>query len=189
MEPPRILLDTIEDAELKNAVPPSSLLNFQIQKQLMSNWCWAAVTASINQFYLPASVLSQGDIVSTELDLPSCKRTPPLPYCNKQFDLSVALDHLKLLDQTIDNVIYPDKILEEIISQRPVPCQVNFEDIGGHVVVIYGYRLNDARDTRNPYLSVADPQYGDSRFIAYNDLINNYRGGIWVRTYLTQPAG
>src|SRR5689334_7891471 len=66
----------------------------QMQEQQESNWCWAAVTASIHNFLNSAAAVTQGDIATSVLRMESqipvgvdCAATPDL--CN----YTAALDH------------------------------------------------------------------------------------------------
>jgi hypothetical protein len=185
MSLPSILTD--ESADVSMPVNSSGqVMNFRIQRQQMSNWCWAAVCCSLRTFYYPDEKITQGDIVATELNLPYCKASP-LPPCNQKRELDEILGTYNLLAGLSENPVEADPVRNEIIRHRPVCCQIYYENVGGHFVVIYGFGYADPSNTDSFSLYVADPMDGGSRFLTLQQLKVNYRGGQWVRTYFTKP--
>jgi hypothetical protein len=183
MSLPGILQDKTRRMSIE-ADTPSLVLDFQIEEQIMSNWCWAAVVASLNTHYNHDTQLTQGEIVATELNMSICKAAP-LPLCNKPFDLSVALEHNGFLQEFLDYTIDSEKIVMEIVNDRPICCQIVYGNSDGHFIVIYGYSRSLGSDAL--FLNIADPKSGSSRYLSREDLLSDYDGGQWIRTYLTNP--
>jgi hypothetical protein len=166
-------------AQMQNARP------FVIQQQLMTNWCWAASACSIAQHYQPASSCTQKSLVAQVLNMPICNTATPLPVllpCNKQIDISVALQRVGHFREQA--LALEKSQIKQALSGGPICCQIVYPDTGGHYVVVH-----DCTETNNQfYVSVADPYDGKSRTMLYEHLRTNYRrvGGQWLRTYLTR---
>lgn len=165
--------------------PAVDVLNFTIQKQLMSNWCWAAVTESINNFY-KGTPISQASIVAKVIDKPICALGKPIPLCNEMADLSYALNSVGHLKTNLNNALSPIDTANCIANGNPLGCQLYLPSLGGgHVVVIYGTYQNNHGTMM---LCVADPKDSAQLVMPYKLFLNNYRGigGQWVRSYITR---
>jgi hypothetical protein len=159
------------------------VLIFNMQPQKMENWCWAAVAVSLKSFYDPTSELTQGDIVATTLDLPICKITPTPAICDQPYDLIAVLTDLGLLQKVIESPVEADTIIQEIDAGRPLCCQIDYGGQGGHFIVLHGYSW-DQPDGQF-FVDVADPRAENPYAIDREELMRNYNGGQWARTYLT----
>jgi len=160
---------------------------FSIEKQQMSNWCWAACTVSIHKFYEKNTAFSQRQLVSKVLQMPICTTPKPLPPCNKTFDFGKALNTVgHLFGNSIDNPLLPDELDKELQAGRPVGCQMDIPQIGGHAVIV----ISGTTDTSGTlFLRVADPSDASILSMSFSMLRNNFRGigGRWVRSYFTKP--
>jgi len=161
-------------------------LQFTIQRQLMPNWCWAAVATSVFKFYRPQSPISQRRFVSDFLHLPQCDAGIPAPTCNRQASLSEALFKLNIFNGRIDNHVPPSEIEREIGMGRPVCSLLLHPQFSGHFVVISGIFRSEA----NPGIisvRVEDPVNAMEHIVPYPDLINGFLGSNWVKTFFTKP--
>ena len=164
-------------------------LQIAVQTQLQTEWCWAAVTASISAFYSDAPAKKQCELATTLLYTDCCIEPlpPPPPPAwsgNAPYALDGALqlvNHLK--GDLISDVIPFAQIVTEIDAGNPVCCHINWTtgNLGGHFNVIVGYD-GTTRDVivRDPY-----SPYGQST-LPYETFKSNYHGGTWDQTYLTR---
>ena len=96
---------------------------FSIEKQQMSNWCWAACTVSIHRFYEKDPAFSQRQLVAKVLQMPICTTPKPLPPCNKTFDFGKALNTLgHLFGDSIDSPLLQVELNSELQAGRLVGC-------------------------------------------------------------------
>lgn len=161
-------------------------LTFTMQVQQQSQWCWAATSASIDDYYGPAGTKSQCAIATGVLG-GSCCTAPGSPACNQPYYLDVALSWVGHLAQpcigtAIDLVAGgpgPASLETEINGGRPVGCHISWSGGGGHFNVIYGY------DTGTQDVDVADPYYS-THTLPYAAFKTGYQGaGTWDASYLT----
>lgn len=161
------------------------LRNYQVQIQLLENWCWAAVTSSISRYYDSSSPWTQNNLAA-ELIHRSCQNGGELsgfpPICDSVFDVATALRKTKNYAPGARRKLTLTEIKKQIDGQWPVCCQIRWEALeGSHFVVIYGYE--------NDWLRIGDPsQEAGAIDIQYAELAFNYRGdGEWVRSIATTP--
>lgn len=180
-------------------VPPASngwtKLGVHIQQQCHTNWCWAAVVASIADFYNPGTNCTQCIIAITRLEDPDCCDAE----CEKDDDAKYNIP--STLQSTLhicgcDDGVHPlpdvaaplDKIESQLSNGRPVCVRVSWTEDeffgGGHFVVIDGFEAGTGR------LHVVDPLGREERDIHYDELSFNYppHAGMWVDTYYTKPS-
>jgi hypothetical protein len=161
------------------------ILNYQIQQQLLEDWCWAAVASSISFKYNPNSNWTQSRIAGTLLD-PVCSNivegnTDNAPsICQQPFSLEAALACTRNRAWKVDRQLTLDEIIGQINGGWPLCCQIHWDDVDkSHFVTIYGYSGNT--------IIIGDPEAGACSLL-YEDLITGYRTGSWVRTIGTQPV-
>ncbi len=161
-------------------------LNFNIQRQVLSNWCWAAVATSVFKYYRPRSIINQRKFVADFFDNAQCDVANPAPACNKTASLSEALHLLNIFNGRVDNYVHPDVIEDELGINRPVCCLLQHPRFEGHFVVISAL----FRHPDNPNqisVRVEDPFDASEQIVPYSELINGYRNSFWVKTYYTKP--
>jgi hypothetical protein len=162
-------------------------LNFRIQKQYLTNWCWAATASSISHYYSQfnnAFFWRQEDIGAQLLGMPFCRTTPDrlggLPQCNQQADLITALRITQNFNGWQNNPVTLNALYNEVNNFRPVCCQIFFAEHNlSHFVTVFGYNGNN--------IVLGDPQVGNYE-VDYNAFLANYRSGQWIRTYATTRA-
>jgi hypothetical protein len=173
------------------AGPPSGtasrqneLASFLMQPQEHSEWCWAAVAASVSDFYAQVSGTakeSQCAIASRCLTYQCCPPLPPGWNGNTFWALENALG-AHLAQGPIDGPLSFSDIVTEIDAKRPVCCRISFDGVDGHFNAIVGYD-----DTDDEEVIIRDPLYTNtnSRF-PYATFVKNYQGGSWDNSYRTK---
>jgi Papain-like cysteine protease AvrRpt2 len=170
-----------EPAERKPVPAPRwARLELGVQRQLQTQWCWAAVSTSIAH-YFGATDWTQCAVVSEELDEDSCCRNGSSKACNRPWKLDRALDRVDAFrrkEQGIPDDL--DEVRREIDAGRPVGIRIGWRGGGGHFVVIEGYR-NDEYG-----VAIEDPWHGASD-VPLAHLSGRYQGsGAWTHTYYTR---
>lgn len=184
------------------ATPPpgdtaSRVLDLRMQEQQASEWCWAAVTASVHDFFAqPASPTRQCAVVNSVLtsytrgDQDAC--TVPIPdACNKPWSLTPALDTLHVGRDLTDGEASFDELVTQIGADRPACVLLSWHYTkqhpsgGGHFVVLYGYGPTSGSAPR--FVAIGDPLYEDT-VMDLADFPSGYHGGaVWAQTCLTSP--
>jgi hypothetical protein len=161
----------------------SHILDFGMQHQLHSNWCWAAVATSVALFYDPNSQWTQCGVVNRTKGKRGCCGKGVSRDCN-------SIGHLQKTLQLVGHGRRPSyhrgKILfsrawQEIDAGRPIGVRTQWRGSKiGHVLAIIGYHRG------LELLTVADPHYGRSH-VHYRVFCRDYRGsGEWTRSYYTK---
>lgn len=175
----------------------SGHLAVSIEKQVPSEWCWAATVSAISTFY--ALVRNIGDAltpcqVATQIIGQQCCPAPtdPSDPRNYEFDMEVALNgvnpsHLgrgpiARQDPSNPPMSFAD-IMTEIDGQRPIVCRIAWDpnnlETNGHYNAIVGY------DAANQDVDVRDCLYDDTS-MPLSIFATSYRDqGIWHLAYLT----
>jgi hypothetical protein len=168
--------------QLGNNLSGSTLSDFPIQQQKMSNWCWAACTSSICDFYNDNPVPTQPQLEATLNNKPSCAYVQT-DFCNDTCDVLDALTNVGHLNQAYDNILSPSVVINELDAKRPICCQMDVPGIGGHAVIIVEAQQSNTK----LLLQIADPANGQIIPMLYEDFRDNYRGagGTWNRSYTT----
>ncbi len=174
------VLETFTETPPDGGGPPPVMLPFDMEKQSMSFWCWAASAKSISKFYDVHSGWTQCGVAATTLNNTGCCQAPA--PCNKQWYLHEAL-------QTTGNFIrysHPlsfDEVKRELSADRVVACRVGWSDGSGHFVVIHGCRSDDGVN----YFSIDDPNSGKSEATENGFRIAYLGNGKWTHSFITKP--
>ena len=157
-------------------------VTISVQRQLQSNWCWAACASSASGFFDQASVWGQCAVVNAELDTKQCCADGGSPKCNVPWYLDRALRRTGNFARKSDGPARWDTVRAEIDAGRPVGVRIGWFGGGGHFVMITGYRAaGGARE-----VDVQDPWTGTSH-ITMDVLAKRYKNrGKWTHTYLTR---
>ena len=177
---PRCLIGHLIDPKLvegEAAAQPRALaagsLNFTMQKQTRTNWCWAAVSASVGNYYGTGS-WTQCGVASSELNRNCCNQPEP---CNVYGYLDTALRTTRSYNGMNQGPLNMSAIQNQINMGRPVGLRCAWYGGGAHFLTIYG--------TNGNYVLVADSIYGYSTR-ALNTFPRSYNGGgNWTNTYFT----
>lgn len=160
--------------------PLEIVLPFEVQKQLESEWCWAAVSTSIAHYYKPASTVTQCQVVNQQIGRSDCCTNPSSSACNQPGYLDQALQYVGHFASEKGQGTYQDAV--GALNSNTPPCiRIGWSGGGGHFIGVHGCQPNE-------YLAVSDPIFGDS-IVAYSTFINGqYEGsGTWTNTYFTKP--
>jgi hypothetical protein len=172
--PAQVVRRTISAADAGGA--PPGALDFAIQDQEKDNWCWAAVAASVTDYYAArngTAVLSQEDVAAA---VGATGKDEP-------FLLSTVLRTIGHLDgkQISGGLLFPD-IVTEIKNCKPICCAICWpRDSIGHYVVIMGCH-DDEQEIIVLDPSGTGPQNGAFPLASFK---NFFSGGDWLNTCKT----
>lgn len=162
-------------------LPDWDRLNFQMQHQQQTNWCWAAVSTSVALYDDPSSSWTQCTVANGELSRTDCCGVGGSTSCNVYGYLNTALSRVGHLDHMDTTVAAFQSVDSEIDAGRPLGIRVAWSGGGAHFLAIIGY-LEDVQN----YVAVDDPIYGKSD-VSYDTLKTSYQGsGTWTHTYYTK---
>jgi hypothetical protein len=177
----------IPDAPLFEA-PVTKKLDFAMQAQAQTQWCWAAVSSSVAGFYRPSGTDPNPDFTQCRLagwafappgKPDECCKDGGSSTCNRPYKTRLALQHVKHLHEVLEHRLSFEKIQEEIVGDRPVGVSIGWTRGGGHAVTITGYTtIEDAQ-----YIQVQDPGGATKKLVR---LTSFPKGGTWRRTFTTQ---
>ena len=179
--PLRMTAVPVVEARLGGARLVNRSLDFTLQQQRQTQWCWAAVAASVASYYR-RSGWSQCRLVSLELSESTCCVDGVSAECNRPWYLDKALDRVRNLAAYTPRPLRLQQIRLEIDGTRPIGVRIGWRGGGGHFVVICGYsELN--------VLDIHDPWFGRSS-VDYLAFRRRYQGnGRWTHSYQTMPRG
>ena len=169
-------------------------VSLQVQRQQNSEWCWAAVSTSVDRFFRPDSTHTQCEIAGSVLNVKCCDGTQAVKSdaCNTPHALHSVLGRLHLL--AADPIVKPlafDQVRREVDAGRPVCILIKWLDNQGqvtnrgHFIALNGYRVTPAQ---KQFVSITDPMYGASE-IAFDQFTSRKGGyrdgrGVWFASFL-----
>jgi len=155
-------------------------LDFMMQHQQQTNWCWAAVSTSVALFYDPASTWTQCLVANGELGRTDCCGTGASGPCNVYGYLDTSLSRVGHLDHWAGGTATFAAVEGEVDGGRPLCLRTAWSGGGAHFLAIIGYRI------LQNMLAVDDPFYGKSD-VSYTTFLTAYQGsGSWTHTYYTE---
>lgn len=162
----------------------SKTLGFNIEHQVQTEWCWAAVSKSVSVFFNAGSPWTQCTIVNAELGRTDCCADGSSASCNCPWYLDKALQRVNNLKKLSDSATDTAAVRSEIDGGDPLGVRIGWNGGGGHFVALYGY---DDSDPTNLLLMIGDPWTGTS-IVPFDVFSTNYQGmGTWTDSYFTQP--
>ncbi|UGT61257.1 papain-like cysteine protease family protein [Nocardia asteroides] len=158
-------------------------LNFRMQHQEQTMWCWNAATVSTAAFYDAASTWTQGKLANAELGRNDCAVVAgAVSPCNQGRWPDTALTRIGRLKERVNTSLTDLQLAGELARNAPVVVNISWRGGGGHIVALRGRSVIGGQD----YVSVADPWEGDSD-VAYEEFRDFYLGdGIWNVSYKTK---
>jgi hypothetical protein len=165
---------------------PHQQLAFVMDPQRQSEWCWAAVSASVASYYGTAGPSGgpwqQCELANAELGQTTCCANGATAQCNRDDTLDTALTRVGHLASAAYSApaLFSDVQLE-IGANHLVGVRVQWHASGtGHFVIIRG--CDDSGGMQN--LDIEDPYYGSSTY-DYSAFVVGYQsgGGGWTHTY------
>ncbi len=190
-------------------------LNFTLDEQVASQWCWAAVTAGVRNFYsiagapkvlqcqVATEILARATTLCRTISkgsalIPAALREPPAVSHDNNLPEPLDLARYHVLaainPNPFSNALSFARVAAEIDAGRPVVVRIGWEPDAskGHYIVISGYGRKNSVD----YLYVQDPE-GFSAFAPYAWVLSNYylqntatgaaSLGYWSWTYMLAP--
>lgn len=155
-------------------------LNFEMQRQTQSNWCWAATAASVSRFYDPASTWTQCRIANGQTGRTDCCGSGASGACNIYGFLDDALTRTGNFSRVKGGTSSFQQVENEIVAGRPHGIRVAWSGGGAHFVCATGVQDND-------FVWVSDCGSGTTSLVNYDTLVNSYSGsGSWTHSYFTQ---
>ena len=163
----------------------SKRLGFSMQLQQQTEWCWAAVAASIAAYFNSSGPSGgpwrQCEVANTVRKQTTCCQNGSSANCNHDDYLDSALTAVKHLAGPVNpsTISYAD-ISQEVDNNRPVAVRIGWYGDGGHFVVLGGY--DDSGGAQ--IVDVEDPRYGPSTY-DYTQFCTAYQSGTgkWTDTY------
>jgi hypothetical protein len=157
-----------------------ALLNFTMQRQGKSNWCWVACASSIANYYGKSTGHSQCDLVNLDFGRSDCCGSDPatndLP-CNNGGDAGRILGKIHMLNRSAGRLTYA-AIETELLANRPIAMHLGWTGGGEHVVVMTGCQTGQL-------IRLSDPSNGQSRWEPYSQMTNNTVYN-WMHSALTR---
>jgi hypothetical protein len=153
-------------------------LRFTMQPQQQTQWCWAAVSVSVNLFYHPASGQTQCAVANVAMGQTTCCQNGSTAQCNQPWFLDQALQIVGNL-----NAWSAGKGAWRQVKNRdqqlPAVClRIGVERRRRPFRTVYGYWRTA--------ISIADPWYGNS-VVPYAPFPSGYQGGgSWTDSYTTR---
>ncbi|WP_424101139.1 papain-like cysteine protease family protein [Moorena producens] len=159
------------------------ILDFWLEKQVLSCWCWAAIAASIGRFY-KTCLLTQQQIAAELLNIsPSqLSQLDNIDNNNKQLTLDKSLKIAKSYSHWSLGRPSFERILLELTMGHPVCVRIEWFTGGAHYLAIKGANPKE----KSLYL---DDSLNGPSIMSYSDFPKCYNdiGGVWTETFWTAP--
>jgi hypothetical protein len=158
-------------------------LAFTMQAQEQANWCWAAVSVSVAQYYLSSTSWSrQCDLAAQELGKVCCPAGSN-PACDIPWYRDRALQRVGHFNTWASGSAAMAAIQSAIDGNHPLGVRIGWSSGDGHFVALSGYSTSSAGD----FVTVEDPFFLQST-LPLSAFQTQYQGsGRWTHTYWTQP--
>lgn len=164
-------------------------INFAVQHQEQTWWCWDAVTVSVAKFYKPSAAWTQCSLANAEFARNDCcVGAGQVSPCNWGRWPDSPLTTVGVFKERLNNALTSLQLGAELARSAPVVVNIAWRDrngniTGGHIVALRGRSLRDGVE----WVSVSDPWTGDSD-MTYDNFRNNYPdNGLWNVSYKTKP--
>lgn len=159
---------------------------FPIEQQEEPDWCWDAVSVSVEHYFDANSQLTQQEFAVQALGV-------PLAQADQPYYLQDALADIGKLKENLQGYLSFENIQLQLAAGLPVCVEIAWNEGGSHYVVISGYGVSPGG---NPQVHVSDPILPDSNVVvwdydaflfAYSPSYAPFAEGAWVETCLVQP--
>ncbi len=161
--------------------------------QEKSNWCWAAATDMVAEYYYRQTQepklkeVTQCELANGLFGSSDCCKSDPgssSGKCNQGCevtDVSAVYKTLEIGAQFRNRSLTLKELQLEIDADRPVQVGFQWTGGGGHVVIVIGYGWDEAGD----FLIVNDPLDRYQRgVVSVVSLKNAYGKGRWAWTWI-----
>lgn len=195
LEPPRreersvvrrksVLSDVLSEALVRwwHDIPIWQRIDFDMQHQQQTQWCWAATSVSVARYYRSWSTWTQCRMVNAEKGQTTCCVDGSSDACNQPHVLNAPLDRAEVLDHMVGGTVSYADVQAEINAGRPVAWRIGWSGGGGHFAVIEGHRVLGGQ-----WVAVDDPWWGESDVPLSTLTGGTYQStGTWTHTYFTK---
>lgn len=172
----------------------AACVGLTVESQEQTLWCWAAVAASVGNFYHPSRRWKQCQVANLERGRDDCCAHGESTNCNAEHRLDLALIRVGCFGGVPLLRVFTFEQVKALLSEGRPPCaRQQWTDSGvGHFVAIVCWAepvglSSDRVPTRQPWLKVSDPLYGDA-IVSYATFREGYLGrGVWTDSYKTMP--
>lgn len=157
-------------------------LDVQLERQLLDNWCWAAIGSALGRYYGMVND-SQAGIASRVLET-DCSAHAHSEAIRRKADIISRLDRaLRVVGcyshWTAGKPLF-DRVRFEVNCGRPFGARIGWHAGAAHYILIHGYREEGER------VLVADPLHGPGEY-SLDKFPACYRdGGAWTETFWTR---
>ncbi|MFT3777924.1 MAG: papain-like cysteine protease family protein [Ottowia sp.] len=160
--------------------PVDVVLRFPIQRQLQSQWCWAAVSASVASYYLRSTTWTQCRVANARWGRSDCCGTGASGPCNNPSVLDTPLTTVGHFNRMTSSQESLQTLENELVAGRPVCIRVAWAGGGAHFIVASGTEDDG-------FVWISDPGGGTLALVAYDTLRTAYSGsGTWTHSYFTR---
>ncbi|MGJ4788458.1 hypothetical protein EHQ52_01555 [Leptospira koniambonensis] len=152
-------------------------LNFTLNRQARSNWCWASIAEACEK-YLFGKVVTQNDLAYKFQSYKKKSALPNSEESNRQESLEKVLTFLSCYSHWNPGRPNLERIDQEIRSYKPIFLSLDWKNSGSHFVALTGCSLE-----RNE-IRIDDPLHGSS-WQNFDLFPQTYRseGTVWRNTY------
>lgn len=170
-------------------------LDFRLERQKQTQWCWAAVTVSIARFYDGGSTLTQCQLVNEEFGAEAhgfnCCASGGSADCNQPWYLNQALERAGLIEpdgMKAGTTSFED-FGREVDARRPLACRIGWDKGGGHFIVLTAYSTDFGPAVPVQWVSGEDPIAGpfDYHYVKFLVSYGSADKGKWSHSYFTRP--
>jgi hypothetical protein len=157
-------------------------LNFVMQRQQQTQWCWAATSASVAAYYNARTTWMQCDVANAELGFSDCCGVGGSGHGNVPWWLDRALRRVAHFASWQSGSVAFGNVRGQIDANNPVCIRIGWSGGGGHFIAIDGYLTGSTQ-----FIAVDDPIYGASD-VNVATMSGTYQGsGSWTDTYYVRP--
>jgi hypothetical protein len=171
----------LKSEPLGGALPARRSLNFTMQHQRQTQWCWAAVTSSVAAFFRNP-LWTQCRVVNDGLGQAACCADGFSAACNRPWYLDKSLGRTGNLGAYSTGPLSLAQVRSELDAECPIGVRIGWAGGGGHFVAVGGYSDPQLVDVRDPWFGIS--------VLDYTQFRTGYQGnGRWTHSYRTQPQG
>ncbi|WP_103068633.1 papain-like cysteine protease family protein [Aquimarina sediminis] len=158
-------------------------LPIDINKQLKSRWCWAAIASAVGNYYQTCTIKQKSLVkkILRDVDYDQSKYTESeIQEKNINFKLDIALKFVGSFSHwTLGKPIF-ERIQFEINQGRPLGVRLEWFKGGAHYILVKGYNAEEGN------LIIEDSLHGSSIQL-YDTFPEKYRegGAVWTETFWT----
>jgi hypothetical protein len=165
--------------------PRGAAIDFEMQRQCHTNWCWAAAAASVASYYDPGTTWRQCTVANAELQRSDCCAWPCNVGCvpfNVTNTLASPLNRVGHFEALRFRPSTRAEVVAQLESKRPLLARTAWMGGGAHFVAIVGYiPVEDKVAVRDPFFESSEYEF--DRFCnAYSSNV-----GRWTHSFYTKP--